>query len=252
MSALIAALVLPACNWSEFRDFFQAREVDRNTHIEVSTRPALGKLGVPGAVFIDQERVSDTTPYTLQHVTPGKHHVRVVATGYVSQELEIDAKEGQTTRPSLALQPMPNEPGQAPRTPQAHDNSKPRAKKEREDPAEPGVVGVAHTLLLTATPALSVTLDGSALGSAVGLRVAVSKAAGIIKLGEGAKGMVFSYSNKASSVTLRAKELGARTVSVDGTDIGSSKSFELDQRPRRIELTDVEGKKQVVLAKMVD
>lgn len=245
---------MPGCKWSEFREFFQAREIDRNTHIEVSTRPLLGKQGIENAaVFIDDEKVSDTTPYLLKNVSPGKHHIRVKAPGYVTQELEVDAKEGQTTRPSLALQPLPTEPGQAPRTPQGNDTPLPRKKREDVVKDEPGVESAKHTLLLTASPTVTVSVDGAEAGTAVGLRAKLGKANGQLKLGEGADAVTFSYISREHTVALRVKDIGARTLSVDGQPaIAREKPFEIDTRPRRFELLSVEGQKQVILLKMVD
>jgi hypothetical protein len=108
-------------------------------------------------------------------------------------------------------------------------------------------------VIITAHPEASVFVDGAALGTSSGLRVGFSKPSGELRLGNaGPEAISFNYIQKTHGIALKPLQIGARTVLVDGELISAAKpkAFNIDQRPRRIEIVDVEGKKQVILVKL--
>jgi hypothetical protein len=257
----LACLLLAGCDkFSELRGFFQARPVDDKTALEVDTTPHLNQA-MGGALSIDGAKVASKTPHTQKPLAAGKHVIRVEAKGYISQEMEVDAKEGVTTQISLALKLLPGAtPKQTVSTRRDDDDddspSGPRKKKgstaEDNDDTEP-TVHVTKTLLVTTTPTQTVFLDGASAGIGTGLRLEISRTGGDVRLGEAdGSGVTFTYTNKRTGLRLKAKDLGDRSIVVDGNALGTKKGFEVDQRPRRVEITDIEGKKIVALMKVVD
>lgn len=240
------------------REFFQARPVDDNTSFEIDTTPHIGRE-LPGNVLVDGAAVATATPHKIKPFAPGKHKVRVEAKGYISQEVDYEVKEGEHNQLSLAFKPLPGAPpptGHA----TAHGKHAPakddgKTKKEHklgdaEADAEP-TVHSSKTFIVTATPAQPVTLDGAALGNGSGLKVVLTQPAGTLRVGE-ANGISFAIVNKRTGLRLKPTDLGQRSLSLDGTPLTGGKSFEVDSRPRRLELVDVDGNKLVVLMKLVD
>ena len=254
MRRLLVVIVLVApvsCKLKEARDFFQARPVDANTAIKIETVPKLGPAAVgsvPGVIEIDGVKVSDKTPFISKGIMPGPHQIRVSAKGYVGQEMEIDAKEGQVTPLSLALQSLA-----ATKTAGsggAHGGGGSGSKKK-------GAAEVAstdfstHVVILTATPAVSVAVDGAAVGTSTGLHMHLDRATGEIVLG----GLVsLTYFNRGNRVSVRPNVDSKSTLAIDGEASTSNKgkSFELDERPRRLEITEIGGARQVVLLKLAE
>ena len=258
MTFAFALMTLAACEQvKEAKSFFQARPVDDKTAIEVDTTPRLG-AGVTGSVFIDGNKVAAKTPHKEKPLPPGKHTIRIEAKGYISQEMEVDAKEGEVTQISLALKLMPPAPGQKSTQTNGGQPSSGGGKKkggkvekeeeDKEEAAEPAS-HITKTLLVTTTPAQPVFLDGASVGNGTGLRLEVARTTGELRLGDG---ITFTYSNKRTGVRMQMKDLGDRSVVVDGNAITAKKSIEIDTRPRRIEITDIEGKRIVALMKIVE
>lgn len=262
--ALVCLLLAGCEKFSELRGFFQARPIDDKTALEVDTTPRLSQA-IAGALHIDGAKVSSKTPHTQKPLAAGKHVIRVEAKGYISQEMEVEAKEGVTTQISLALKLLPGAvPKQSTSTTRGGDDdddtpSGPRRKKgNKDDPgddkddAEP-TVHVTKTLLVTTTPAQTVFLDGASAGIGTGLRLEITRTGGDVRFGEAdGSGVSFTYANKRTGLRLKPKDLGDCSIVVDGNALGAKKGFDVDQRPRRIEITDIEGKKIVALMKVVD
>jgi hypothetical protein len=252
-------VLLGGCEkWKEAKTFFQARPLDDKTALEVDTTPRLS-ASLKGSIEVDGKKVAAVSPHTEKPIPPGKHQVRVEAAGYISQEMEIDVKEGETTTLSLALKGLPTADG-SPRPDGTHATSgkgkkKSGVEKEKEEADPDDKEPVAHstrTFILTATPPQPAFLDGAALGTASGLRVQIVSASGELRVGDDTSGLVFSVGNKRTGLHLKLKNLGQRSVMVDGTPLTAKKGFDLDTRPRRVELHDVDGNKLVVLMKLID
>lgn len=243
-----------SCKLKEARDFFQARPVDAHTDIKIETVPKLGPAGtagtVTGTIELDGVKVTDRTPFISKGVIPGPHQIRVSAKGYVGQEMEIDAKEGQVTPLSLALQPLAGT-----KLPIAHVGGSGGAGKKGKDAPEIAPTASAefspHVVIITATPTVSVAVDGAAVGTSTGLHMRLDHATGEVVLG----GLVsLTYFNRGNRVSVKPNVDSKSTLAIDGEVSTSTrgKSLELDQRPRRIEITDISGARQVVLLKLAE
>jgi len=248
----IASSALMGCNVKEARDFFQARPIDMNTSIKVDTVPKIGAAGVTGTVEIDGVKVSEKTPFEQKSVTPGPHQIRISAKGYIGQEMEIDAKEGQATPLSLALQPMAGTkvPGAA-----VHTGGTGAGGKKGKDAPEAAPVASAefspHVVILTATPPTSVSVDGANVGVSTGLHMHLANATGEVVVGGGVS---LTYFNRGNRVSVRPNVDSKSALTIDGAAATSTKgkTLELDQRPRRLEITSVEGARQVILLKLAE
>ncbi len=250
LTCLTLGYLLSACNFKEMRQFFQARPVDLNTDISVETTPKLSPA-LNGEVLLDGKKVADKTPYVAKHVIPGPHALKVSARGYIGQEMEVDAKEGEVTQLSLALQPLPHVDATGAIVQPGHEATVHAVHKGKE--ANP-VVAVSsdfasHFILLTASPPLSVQVDGKDAGNSTGLRLELGKSQGQIRLGT----LNVTYWNRPTHVTLQPS-VGANTIRVDGEALAAQKPklLELDTRPRRIEVTDAAGGHQIILLKLVN
>ena len=152
---------------------------------------------------------------------------------------------------SLALQPMAGT--KVPSAP--HPSGGGGGGKKGKDAQEAAPVVSAefspHVVILTATPASSVAVDGAAVGTSTGLHMHLNNATGEIVIG----GTVsLTYFNRGNRVSVRPNVDTKSTLAIDG-DVATStrgKSLELDQRPRRIEVTSIDGARQVVLLKLAE
>lgn len=256
---VLLALLCGGCDKvKELKAFFQAQPLDDKTALEVDTVPHLGSQ-VPGTLSIDGNKAATRTPHTQKPMPPGKHTLRVEAKGFISQEMEVEAKEGEVTQISLALKPLPGAPPVVRHDPPAGDDKTPGRKKgakhDKDDEPEPTdnepTVHVTKHLLVTTAPAQPVFLDGAAVGNGVGLKLDITRSAGELKVGDGE--VVFSYTNKRTGLHMRIANLGDRSAVVDGNAISAKKpSFDLDTRPKRVEVTTIEGKKIVAMMKLVE
>ncbi len=250
----LAVFALSGCEqWSDLKSFFQARPVDDKTALEIDTQPHLGSA-LKGSVEVDGRPVATQTPHIERPLSPGKHQVRVSAVGHISQQIEIEVKEGEVTPLSLALKQMPTPEADKPRTGSGDHKAKKRdTDKEQADPEDKEPVShSSRTFIVTATPPQPAYLNGSSLGQATGLRVDVISTSAELRLGGASSGLTFSIANKRTGLRLKVKNLGQRSVMVDGAALSANKGFDIDNRPRRVELVDVSGEKLVVLMKLVD
>jgi hypothetical protein len=268
-SVLLLTLFLGGCDSLQtLKSFFQARPVDDNTALEIDTEPHLGGA-LKGSVEVDGAVVSAQTPHIEKPISPGKHTVRVQVPGYISQEVDVDAKEGVTTPIALALRKMPLPEGakHAPdgsetklgsgggkkKKGEAPDKDGPDAK-DPDDPEDKELAGHStRTFIVTATPPLPASLNGAALGNASGLRVQLVTSSGELVIGDSSFGVTFTIVNKRSGIRMKVKNLGQRSVVVDGSPLSAKKNgFDLDTRPKRLELVDVDNNKLVLLMKLVE
>jgi PEGA domain len=237
------------------KTFFQGRPVDAKTALRIETKPKL-ELGKGGAVELDAVKVAEQSPHDVKPIAPGPHKVRVTLTGYISQELEIEVKEGEVALASLALERIPvadataaSQPVTA--TPRGNLKSRDNLDDHRTEPSpeEPNAK-TPRTLLLSSTPPVPAMMGKKKLGFASGLRMQVDTVSEL-RLG-GKKGYTFTISNKRSGLHFKFKNTGTRRLVVDGKAISIGDTFDVDTRPRRLEMTSDDATDVVVLLKVVD
>ncbi len=243
----------------DVRGFFKAQPVDERTALTVDTIPAIGP-NLPGSIDIDGQRVSNKTPHTQKPITPGKHQVRIEAQGYISMEFEAVVEEGKDNRLAPTLSPRVAAAPTGKTGVVEKEKSAKRSKKKKGDKDDPvqeedtdANVHSSKTMIVTAAPSQNATLDGTPMGTASGLRVEVTKATGDLRMGSDSdeQSLTFNYANKAGHVRIKPKDLGQRSILVDG-HVPKNPWIDIDTRARRIEVVNVEGKKQTYLMKVIE
>jgi hypothetical protein len=241
---------------AEVREFFQAKPIDPRSDIAIETTPKIGAGAVVGTVELDGKPVSEHTPFVASKVKAGPHRVRVAAKGFTVQDVEVEAKAGEVTPLSLALQSALPSIGAVASAPspghmaEVHEH-KSSALKKTPNVSAPVASSdyTPHILILTATPASRISVDSTAVGTGAGLHLHLDHASGDISI---ASGVSLSYFNRGNRVSIRPNFGTKSTLSVDGEVASKGKVFELDQRPRRVEITDAAGVRRVILLKLAD
>ena len=125
--------------------------------------PAEGGLSVdtapPGAVVIVDGSITKTSPANLSNLAVGKHHVQIVLEGYMTEEQEVEVKEGQITSQGVVTLQAREQP-QAVAVPSAAQetlNKTPEKTEQKVAAAKKPVRAKQPAAARTEKPAASIT-----------------------------------------------------------------------------------------------